>query len=183
MDARRSLHGDRPHTGLAASLNNLAGGLEEAGRFADAEPLYLESLEMRIALHEPTHPSVLALRNNLAGLAMRTGEPERAAAEYADLVAIMRSEDFPPMRLAQVLSSHGMALVRAERIEEALPSLRESEAIIAREMGPEHVLRASSEPGRRLCPAGAGMRSDCIARRWPSAREDSRRIIRAWRSP
>lgn len=142
VDARRSLHGDRPHTGLAASLNNLAGGLEEAGRFADAEPLYLESLEMRIALHEPTHPSVLALRNNLAGLAMRTGEPERAAAEYADLVAIMRSEDFPPMRLAQVLSSHGMALVRAERIEEALPSLRESEAIIAREMGPEHVLLA-----------------------------------------
>lgn len=142
VEARRSLHGDRPHLGLGASLNNLAGALEEAGRFAEAESLYLESLEMRTALLEPAHPYVLGIRNNLAGLAMQTGRPERAAAEYADLVAIMRSEDFPPMRLAQVLSSHGMALVRAERIEEALALLRESEAIIAREMGAEHVLLA-----------------------------------------
>jgi eukaryotic-like serine/threonine-protein kinase len=155
VDARRSQYGDRPHTSLAASLNNLAGALEEAGQFAEAEPLYVESLEMRTALVEPEHPSVLALRNNLAGLAIRTGRPERAAIEYAEIVAIMRSSGPPPMRLAQALSNHGMALVRTGRIEEALPSLRECEAIIAREMGPDHVLLAF--PRQSLGDAYAGL--------------------------
>ena len=142
VDARRSLYGQRPHSSLAASLNNLAGALEEAGRFAEAEPLYVESLEMRTALVEPEHPSVLALRNNLAGLRIRMGRAAQAAAEYAEIVATMRSADLPPMRLAQALSNHGMALVRTGRIEEALPPLSECEAIIAREMGPGHVLLA-----------------------------------------
>jgi len=155
VEGRRALYGDRPHLVLAVSLNNLAGALEEGGRYSEAEPLYRESLEIRSTLLEPDHPSVLTLRNNLAGLAIRTGHPERAATEFARIIAHMRDTAPSPMRLALTLGNHGTALLQAGRFEDALPPLEECESIVVREMGPEHVLLA--HPRQSLGDAYAGM--------------------------
>lgn len=160
VEGRRALHGDRPNLSLAASLNNLAGALEEAGRFSEAEPLYLESLEIRVTLLEPDHPSVLTLRNNLATLAIRTGRPERAVEAYHDIIAITRDSDAPPMNLALALTNLGTALVRAGRFEGAIAPLREAEAIISREMGPDHVLVAYPRQSLGDAYAGLGRRED-----------------------
>ena len=53
---------------MANSLNNLAGLYQAMGRYAEAEPLYRRSLEIREKQLGADHPDVATSLNNLAVL-------------------------------------------------------------------------------------------------------------------
>src|SRR5262249_52734586 len=56
------------HANLAERLNNLAVLYESQGKYAAAEPLYKDALEMTKRLFKGDHPDVATDLNNLAGL-------------------------------------------------------------------------------------------------------------------
>ncbi len=53
---------------MATSLNNLAALYDSQGRYTEAEPLYLQALDLKKRLLGDNHPSVATSLNNLAGL-------------------------------------------------------------------------------------------------------------------
>ena len=53
---------------MATSLNNLAGLYKSQGRYEEAEPLYLQALQLRRSLLGESHPDVASSRWNLAAL-------------------------------------------------------------------------------------------------------------------
>ncbi|MEB3827856.1 CHAT domain-containing protein [Phormidium sp. CCY1219] len=62
----------------AASLNNLALLYDEMGRYADAEPLFLQAKEIRKVQLGENHPHYATSLNNLAGLMAATDCPHEA---------------------------------------------------------------------------------------------------------
>ena len=56
----------RDHPDVATSLNNLALLYESMGRYAEAEPLFRHSLEIREKRLGPDRPAVATSLNNLA---------------------------------------------------------------------------------------------------------------------
>ncbi|MDB9486591.1 tetratricopeptide repeat protein [Dolichospermum circinale CS-537/01] len=63
---------------LATSLNNLAVLYKNQGKYSEAEPLYLEALEMRRRLFTGDHPDVASSLNNLASLYYNQGKYSEA---------------------------------------------------------------------------------------------------------
>lgn len=173
LDARLALHGDVPHLEVAYSTNNLASALEMAGRFDEAEPLYLRSLEIREALLDPDHPSVTRLRNNLGTLYIRSGRHEQAVPLLADVIAAERRDGLQPIRLAGSLSNYGTALLRSGRSAEAIDPLRESEALIAQALGPDAVLLAFPRQslGDALASLGRSAEAEAVYRSALDVRE------------
>ncbi|HAA26957.1 MAG TPA: hypothetical protein DCE56_03795, partial [Cyanobacteria bacterium UBA8553] len=57
---------------VATSLNNLAGLYDSQGRFAEAEPLYLQALELSERVLGVHHPNTITIRKNLALLRQET---------------------------------------------------------------------------------------------------------------
>ena len=56
------------HPYVATSLNNLALLYKTQGRYTEAEPLFIQALDMRKKLLGAEHPSVATSLNNLAAL-------------------------------------------------------------------------------------------------------------------
>jgi len=73
---------------LATSLNNLAVLYDNQGRYSEAEPLYLDALEMRRRLFTGDHPDVADSLNNLALLYYIQGRYNEAEPLYLDALAI-----------------------------------------------------------------------------------------------
>jgi tetratricopeptide (TPR) repeat protein len=63
---QRLFAGDHPS--VATSLNNLAALYNSQGRYAEAQPLYEQALEMRQSLFAGDHPDVASSLNNFAAL-------------------------------------------------------------------------------------------------------------------
>ena len=63
---------------MAQSLNNLAGLYRSQGRYEEAEPLYLEALDLCKRLLGDNHPSVATSLNNLAELYRSQGRYKEA---------------------------------------------------------------------------------------------------------
>ncbi|MFN9177262.1 MAG: tetratricopeptide repeat protein [Dolichospermum sp.] len=63
---------------LATSLNNLADLYYNQGKYSEAEPLYLDALEMRKRLFTGDYPDVASSLNNLAGLYYKQGRHSEA---------------------------------------------------------------------------------------------------------
>lgn len=137
-----ALYGDTPRLEVAYSLNNLASALETAGRYDEAEPLYLRSLAIREALLDAEHPSITLIRNNLGTLYIRSGRAEEAIPLYEDVLAAYRRDALRPMRLASSLSNYAVALIRAGRPAAAVDPLLEAEALMIDALGPESVVLA-----------------------------------------
>ena len=70
------------HPSVASSLNNLAGLYKSQGRYEEAEPLYIQALDMRKKLLGEEHPDVATSLNNLAGLYSSQGRYEEAEPLY-----------------------------------------------------------------------------------------------------
>ena len=68
-------------------MNNLGSLLEETGRAADAEQLYVESLRIRRTVLGDSHPSVATGLNNLAGVRMLS-RPAEAVPLYREAMMI-----------------------------------------------------------------------------------------------
>ena len=73
---------------ITENLNNLAKLYQSQGRYAEAEPLYLQALELRKRLLGENHPSVAISLNNLAKLYNSQGKYEEAEPLYLQALAI-----------------------------------------------------------------------------------------------
>ena len=72
----------------AVSLNNLAALYQTQGNYAEAEPLYRRSLEIKEKALGPEHPDVATGLANYAALLRETGRPKKAAEMEARAKAI-----------------------------------------------------------------------------------------------
>jgi tetratricopeptide (TPR) repeat protein len=75
---------------LATSLNNLAVLYDNQGRYSEAEPLYLEALEMRRRLFTSDHPDVASSLNNLAYLYHNQGRYSEAEPLYLEALEMRK---------------------------------------------------------------------------------------------
>jgi tetratricopeptide (TPR) repeat protein len=83
---------------VATSLNNLAALYDSQGRYPEAEPLYLEALDLRKLLLGDNHPDVATSLNNLAGLYKSQGrypEAEPLYLEALDLYKRLLGDNHP----------------------------------------------------------------------------------------
>ena len=163
LDARLALHGETLHLEVAYSTDALASALEMAGRFDEAEPLYLRSMEIREALLGPDHPNVTVLKNNLGALYVRTGRHEQGVPLLGEVVAAERRHVLNPMRLGQSLSNYGTALGRAGRYAEAIDALRESEALFSELLGSDDPVLAFPRNGLGDALAALGRSAEAEA--------------------
>ena len=70
------------------SIMNLANGYHGQGRYAEAEALYLDTLEIQKRILGEEHPSTLGSVNNLAILYWRQGRYDDAIAALRDTIAL-----------------------------------------------------------------------------------------------
>jgi tetratricopeptide (TPR) repeat protein len=70
------------HPSVATSLHNLAYLYKSQGRYEEAEPLYIQSLDMDKKLLGEEHPSVATSLHNLAALYKSQGRYEEAEPLY-----------------------------------------------------------------------------------------------------
>jgi CHAT domain-containing protein/Tfp pilus assembly protein PilF len=117
------------HPDLAASLANLALLCQARGRFAQAEPLFREALQMRRRLcGNQDHPAVAQSENNLAGLYLALGRYTDAEPLFRETLAMYRrlypQQDHPSL----AIGLNNLALVLHERGQyvEAEPLYREA---------------------------------------------------------
>ena len=75
---------------LATSLNNLANLYYNQGKYSEAEPLYLDALEMRRRLFTGDHPNVATSLNNLALLYNSQGKYSEAEPLYLDALEMRK---------------------------------------------------------------------------------------------
>ncbi|WP_287170587.1 MULTISPECIES: tetratricopeptide repeat protein [unclassified Microcystis] len=75
---------------MASSLNNLAALYDSQGRYTEAEPLYLQALDLRKQLLGDNHPLVALSLNNLAYLYDSQGRYTEAEPLYLEAINIFR---------------------------------------------------------------------------------------------
>ena len=75
---------------LTDSLDNLAELYYSQGKYEEAEPLYLQALELTRKLLGEEHPNVASSLNNLAGLYMSQGRYEEAEPLYLQALELLR---------------------------------------------------------------------------------------------
>lgn len=77
-------------TDLVISLNNLAYIYNSQGRCSEAEPLYLQSLELTLHLLGESHPLLANILNNLAGLYYSQGKYSEAEPLFIKALTLTR---------------------------------------------------------------------------------------------
>ena len=138
LELLRTRYGER-HPEVANGLNDLALGLMFAGDLAGAERLYLQAIEMDVALLGEDHPETASARENLGNVYARMKRFDRTAALLETVLASRRralGDDSEPVArtLANVATVHKLAgnLAAAEK---AYP---EAIARLTAKLGPEH---------------------------------------------
>ena len=124
---------------MATSLGRLASLYHDQGRYLEAEPLYLQALDIRQRQSGEQHPSVATSLNNLALLYRAQGRYEEAEPLYLQALALRRSllgEQHPDVatslnNLAGLYESQG-------RYEEAEPLYLQALALRRSLLGEQH---------------------------------------------
>ncbi|MDB9493155.1 tetratricopeptide repeat protein [Spirulina major CS-329] len=96
--ARLQEHQGRDRVAWATTLNNLAALNYTQGKYEEAEPLYLQALEIVSRALGEDHPEVATTLNNLAGLYYVQGKYEQAEPLYLQALEIVSralGEDHP----------------------------------------------------------------------------------------
>jgi tetratricopeptide (TPR) repeat protein len=109
---------------LAISLSNLGSLLKRQKRYADAEPLFLETLEIDKHRYGADHPEVAIDHNNIAGVLWLADKPDAAAEHYRRAVEILDRTPDPRIDIQFPRSALAVALIRMERYAEAEPLLQ-----------------------------------------------------------
>ena len=78
------------HPDTLTSMNNLAIVYYEQGKYAQAEALHSQTLEIRRRVLGPEHPDTLASMNNLAIVYYEQGKYAQAEALYSQTLEIQR---------------------------------------------------------------------------------------------
>ena len=130
---------------LATSLNNLAGLYCFQGRYEQAEPLFVQALELRQRLLGENHPHVATSLNNLAGLYCFQGRYEQAEPLYEQALELHKrllGEDHPDV--AQSLNNLAGLYESQGRYTEAESLYLQALELDKRLLGEEHPDMASS---------------------------------------
>ncbi len=109
---------------IATSLGRLANLYYDQGRYGQAEPIYLQALQLRRSLLGETHPDVATSLNNLAGLYDSQGRYEEAEPLYLQALQLRRSllgETHPDV--ATSLNNLAVLYANQGRFAEAEPLL------------------------------------------------------------
>lgn len=115
---------------IAVSASTRASLLKEMGRFDEAEPLYREALQNRMASLPEGHPGIAPYANNLGILLMTTGRYAEAE-PLLKLALAMRRFALPEgdPEIAQSLNNMAVLLGQTDRLVEAESLIREALAI------------------------------------------------------
>jgi len=130
---------------LAASLNNLAALYESQGRYEQAEPLYLQALELSQRLLGEDHPNVATSLNNLAGLYKSQGRYNEAEPLYLQALELRKhllGEDHP--NVATSLNDLALLYESQGRYNEAEPLLLQALELWKHLLGEDHPHVATS---------------------------------------
>ncbi|WP_445253324.1 tetratricopeptide repeat protein [Nodularia sp. LEGE 04288] len=138
-------------TDLATSLNNLALLYESQGRYDQAEPLYLQALELRKRLLGDNHPLVASSLNNLALLYNSQGRYDQAEPLYLQALELRKrllGDNHPDVatslnNLASLYKSQG-------RYDQAEPLFLQALELNKRLLGDNHPDVATSLIGLAL---------------------------------
>ena len=138
VELYRLARGDE-HSHTLTSLNNLGDVLLRKGKYAEAEPLFVEVLEARRRINGELNPRTLTAINNLAGLVLSQGKLERAEKLFEEALEGHRQalgEEHPDtltsrFNLGSVYSQRG-------KTDEATEIFREVLEIQRRVLGDEH---------------------------------------------
>ena len=89
---KKQIYGDKPHPGVANSLNNLGCGLHGLGKYEHAVEYYERSLEMNKQIYgDKPHPDVAASLNTLGNTLLHLGKYDQAI-EYCERSLEMRKQ-------------------------------------------------------------------------------------------
>ncbi|MEL7353681.1 MAG: tetratricopeptide repeat-containing protein [Cyanobacteria bacterium P01_A01_bin.116] len=130
---------DEPSEDYISSIGWLANLYESQGRYEEAEPLYLQDLEMSRKLLGEEHPDVATSLNNLANLYRSQGRYEEAEPLYIQALEQRRKllgEEHPSV--ATSLNNLGALYFSKEDYVRAEPLFVESLAIRDQKLGRQH---------------------------------------------
>jgi CHAT domain-containing protein/tetratricopeptide (TPR) repeat protein len=118
---------------------NLAALYRDQGRFADAEPLYKRSLEIREKTLGPDHPDIAASLNTLANLYQSQSRYDDAAPLYKRALAIyLKAFGSNHRDVATTLGNLANLYLNQGRYADAEPLFKQSLAIKEKALGPNH---------------------------------------------
>ena len=141
---KRLFKGDHPY--VATSLNNLAALYNSQGRYADAEPLYKQALEMTKRLFKGDHPYVAGSLNNLAYLYDSQGRYADAEPLYKQALEMTKrlfKGDHPDV--ATSLNNLALLLAATNRPQEAFEKMQQAIEMQTRLIGRNFAFSSEQE--------------------------------------
>jgi tetratricopeptide (TPR) repeat protein len=136
-DSERVLGPDHPDT--LTAQNNLAVAYQEAGRAADAIPLFARSLEALERRLGPDHRDAVTTRNNLAVAYREAGRAAEAIPLLErTLAALVRRLGAEHPNAVTTRNNLAVAYQEAGRAAEAIPLFERTQADLQRLMGRDH---------------------------------------------
>jgi O-antigen/teichoic acid export membrane protein/tetratricopeptide (TPR) repeat protein len=136
-DSQRVLGSDHPDT--LTAQNNLAVAYQEAGRAAEAIPLFARSLEALERRLGPDHRDAVTTRDNLAIAYREAGQAAEAIPLLEQtLAALVRRLGAEHPSAVTTRNNLAVAYQEAGRAAEAIPLFERTQADLQRLMGPDH---------------------------------------------
>jgi tetratricopeptide (TPR) repeat protein len=120
-------------------MNNLALAYRDAGRLAEAIPLYEQTLAARRKKLGADHPDTLTSMNNLAAAYLAAGRLDEALPLFEQTLAARRKKlgaDHPDTLAS--MNNLAAAYRDAGRLDEALPLLEQTLAAQRKKLGADH---------------------------------------------
>ncbi|RMG53269.1 MAG: hypothetical protein D6723_07390 [Acidobacteria bacterium] len=155
---QRKLPADRENQiNLATNLQNLGATLKTKGRYAEAEPLLREALDLRRRLLGENHPWIATAQIHWGDLLYRRGRYAEAEREIRAALRLQR-ETLPEghIDLARALVVLGQILTSKGEPEAGEPYLREALAIRKKGLARGHVLISLAEGALGQCLMAQG---------------------------
>jgi serine/threonine protein kinase/Flp pilus assembly protein TadD len=175
------------HSDLVAALRDLGRALAEGGRFAEAEPVFREVLEVAERLYPDDHLEVAVSVNNYALVEHDLGRFAAAEPLYRRAVELERRAGGEDARWGIARANWALLLIDLGRYDEAVAVDREILAARERESPPQPAAVANILDYLALGLAGGGhlAEAEAAARRSLSLRQralapDHRDIARSW---
>jgi serine/threonine-protein kinase len=136
---------ETPRPELRTELMTLVGSsLAELTEFAAAEPILRETADEAARTLGPDHALTLRARTVLALTHRFVVDPERAAAELADLLPRLRGNPALVEDLVEALESHASVAMDLTRWDEAIASSQEMLDVASAQLGERHALALSA---------------------------------------
>jgi tetratricopeptide (TPR) repeat protein len=133
----REKQGDAPS--LCYPMNDHAAALRRLGRYAEAEPLFVEAQDRAKQIYGDEHTFLAVMLSNLATTRANLGRYDEALASFAQAVA-MADATYPPDRPEpdRIRSRYGECLLQAGRAADAAPVLTRARDALRIKVGDEH---------------------------------------------